>query len=303
ELKSKKLTLAEGDDNRIHIDLGLQVHRSSEVEEALNLVQRLFRDELENRVSHAMFWIGPQYAARLRSTMHNIVKVLPDDLIELAMELTLEKEAQESSNRIRPTILRYNLAVGAVPEAKKRSRVSPYEIHLSMATANRLARKAATEMLSEEVLVYACKLVDLYASLHTYQGLTRTGSDSVNVAMKWEIRGDWLFTGNGYGYIKADLGLAASLAGDLKVDLTPTVAINLQNGWPFPGWVKSKVSSKISDRVTSMARAKMSAIDFGAQIPESFRNEVVGVVRIERLQVDDDTLSVYIGHKQAQQGE
>jgi hypothetical protein len=296
-MRHGSVSLSDADPSKIFLDLHMDIRKTEQLEEVLAILKGAYEADVAQGIHDGVgFNLGPQIAPRVKATADGLIRALPSTVIEVKMSLALEKVVVAGGNKFKPTVFSYNLAIGTVPAAKKASKEAPYEIHIGMPTASTLANQALSGLFGPETKLYSSWAVDLYARLWRSYGVRRVNNNTVTLPMRWEVRGDYPVVDDGYGYLFVDLDLAATPAGNLKLNLTPTVRLRFEEGWPFPDWAGNIIAGWISDDVTAKARARLSSIDFADYIPADVKPEIVGVVKIDRVQVDPTCISVYIKH-------
>jgi hypothetical protein len=300
ELKSKRVYFSDAQPEKLFADLEFEVRRASELDEVVRLLRRLYEQQIADGLSTGVGGaIGPQLGARISSTLDELVRALDTQLVAVTVELSLEKAKKPdgTTNTVRPTIYGYNLCVGDLSHARRASRDAPYEIHMSLATVERLFKRAATSMFGSEIKVYESRLVDLYARMHGEPQIVRTDNQTLWVRMKVEVRGDWALVSDGFGYLWADITLNVTPGGGLKVNVRPSVGIRFLDGWPFPAWVGRIIATKVAEKVTAKLRERIGTVDFAPYFPEAVRGEVAGVVKIDHIGFDWEALKVLIRHE------
>jgi hypothetical protein len=295
-LKEPAIRIKESDPESLFLDLALQVRKGKELEEILKIVRSVCEGDLKDGIKNADgFGIGPQLAERIESTLNAVTKALDETVVDLSIQLSFRKfrPKDSSTNRLKPTVHGYNLAIGDVPAKLKESRKTPYEIHISMKTLNRLADRILTELFDSWFYVGKF-VVHCYARMNSFDSLTKGYGNAALLRSSWSIRGYWGLLGDDdgwrYGSLKMSIHLSVFPAGDLKLRLVPRVYVQLGSEWPFSG----TLSSILTDKAGAEVRARVSSVDFADYIPKEVKSEIVGVVKIQAVDISTQAASVYI---------
>lgn len=318
----------------LQLDISVDVNKAKDVEALLELISGSYVGNVQGAIVGALppavgrdplngthvfgLGIGPELASRVRATIAQVRARIPNQVLALRLRMSLEKVAPAQAwNRtdggrtrarssVRPLVYGYNLAVGEVPQARKDSRASPYEIHLSLRSVNAVVKPLVMGMLGNEIeLEYIydpgrlLPNVTLYAYVKLWDmanitgaGQTLSGSGTVQLRVNWGI------FGNGYAYATFTGSCAVSTPGGLRIGLDPSGTLGGVSGLPGPGWLQDIFVGMAQRHVNAeLRRAVPSEIDIATLIPAGFRDQIAGKVKISNVEVKDGVLSVYMDHE------
>ena len=320
------------DQDLLQLDLSIDVNNAKDVDTLLDILSGAFLPRAATAVAGALpplvgtdgltggthvfgMGIGAELASRVRGTIATVRERLPRQVLALKLRMSLEKvspagawigagaDRKRAVNSVRPLVYGYNLAVGDVPQAKKDSTASPYEIHVALKSVNDVVKPLVMGMLGDEIelqYIYNPGRLLPNITLYAYTKMTRmgdiTGSGStLSCSGTAQLRVNWGPFGDGYAYATVTGSATVSTPGDLTIGIAPTATLSGVSGLPGPQWLQNIFVGLAQSQINaSIARAIPGTIDIATLIPAQYRSEIVGKVKISKVEVVDGVLSVYM---------
>lgn len=318
----------------LQIDISVDINRARDVDQLIELISGSYVGRVEGAIvgaippttgrdplggAHAFgLGIGPELAARVRATIAQVRARIPNQVLSLRLRMSLEKvppaqawitpqggTRKRAKCAVRPLVYGYNLAVGDVPQAKKDSRASPYEIHVALKTVNDIVKPLVMGMLGNEIeLEYIYNPgrflpnISLYAYVKLWDMADITGNNqTLDGSGTVQLRVNWGIFGNGYAYATFNASCTVSTPGGLTIGLNPSGSLSGVRGLPGPGWLQDIFVGMAERHVNAeLRRAVPATFDLATLIPAEFRDQVVGKVKMSKVEVKDGVLSVYMDH-------
>lgn len=284
------------DGQGLHVELAVDVGSSAQVDDLLAVLRSVHEARVRSTIETGIGGsIGPQVAGRLREALDRMRSRLPGTTVRLRLTLSLTKIVAAGHNRIRPTVHGMVLGLGEVPDRYMERPTAPYQILIDLGALERLAGAVLSDLVGDEIDL-TWNGLHAATRMQRLLGLRRWDSRTLHAPMDWQVRVNWGILGDGFARSRVTLLVRAEPAQGLAVRLTPSVRVQLLDGWPV-----RRISSMIARRAVDaidrrIQAAAASPVDFGALVPGVFAPEVVGRVRIEAIGVGHDVVSVRIVH-------